>query len=75
MKEERSIRLETLNNDKEKEILLLMKSKGTCVYGEIIRQTRLSYSKGKELIYSLLNKGYLRYVGRSTKLELAVGVH
>lgn len=74
MKEEKSIRIETLTNEKEKEILLLLKHQEQCIYGEIIRQTNLSYSKGKEIIFSLLNKGYVRYVGRTTKIELAIEV-
>ncbi|MCU4156115.1 hypothetical protein J1N10_09000 [Carboxylicivirga sp. A043] len=72
MKEVKSIKLTSLNNEIEKEILLLLKEEGQCIYGEIIKQSNLSYNKGKETIYSLINKGYIRYAGRSTKLELAI---
>lgn len=72
MKEVKSIKLTSLSNEKEKEILLLLQQQGQCIYGEIIRQTNLSYSKGKEVIYSLVSKGYVRYVGRTTKIELAI---
>jgi predicted transcriptional regulator len=74
MEEGKSIRIETLTNEKEKEILLLLKEQKQCIYGEIIRQTNLSYSKGKELIFSMLSKGYVRYVDRTTKIELAVEI-
>ncbi|WP_439182822.1 hypothetical protein [Carboxylicivirga taeanensis] len=69
-----TIKLETLNNQKEKEILALLSKNKECIYGEIIRQTNLSYSKGKELIFSLISRGYIQYKGRTTKLELAVEV-
>lgn len=72
MKEVKSIKLTSLTN--EKEILLLLKQQGQCIYGEIIRQSNLSYSKGKEVIYSLISRGYVRYVGRTTKIELAVEI-
>ena len=74
MKEVKSIKLTSLTNEKEKEILLLLKQQGQCIYGEIIRQSNLSYSKGKEVIYSLISRGYVRYVGRTTKIELAVEI-
>ncbi len=74
MKHPQPIRLDELNNQKEKEILALLKENKECIYGEIIKQTNLSYSKGKEVIFSLISKGYIQYVGRSTKLKLAVEV-
>ncbi len=70
MKEVKSVKLTSVS--KEKEILLLLQQQGQCIYAEIIRQTNLSYSKGKEVIYSLVSKGYIRYVGRTAKIELAI---
>lgn len=74
MKHPQPIRLDELKNQKEKEILALLNENKECIYGEIIKQTNLSYSKGKEVIFSLISKGYIQYVGRSTKLKLAVEV-
>ncbi len=68
------IRLESIRDPKEKEILALLKEQEECIYGDIIKQTNLSYSKGKELIYALISKGFIKYKGRSTKLELAIEV-
>lgn len=74
MNKAQSIKLESIDDPKEKEILALLKEDEECIYGEIIKRTNLSYSKGKELIFSLISKGYIQYIGRSTKLKLAIEV-
>lgn len=54
----------------EREILLLIKKKGKCLYGNIFRELNLSQTKGAAAILSLTNKGYIKNVGRSSFYEL-----
>ena len=75
MRENKQIELEEIKNPVEREILLLIDENKQCLYGEIIRKLELSYTKGQELIYSLLTKGYIKYVERTPKLELTVDIH
>jgi hypothetical protein len=66
------IDLQNINNPFEKDILMLLNKKEKCIYGEIIRELRISTTKGQEAIYSLLNKGMVRHSGRTSYLELNV---
>lgn len=70
----KQIDLEKIKNPVEREILLLINENEQCLYGEIIRKLELSYTKGQELIYSLLTKGYIKYVERTPKLELTAEI-
>lgn len=54
----------------EKEILLLLESKGKCLYGNIFNELNLSPRKGAALMLSLLTKGYIRNVGTTSSYEL-----
>ena len=71
---DRQIDLEKIKNPVEREILLLIEENQQCLYGEIIRKLELSYTKGQELIFSLLTKGYIKYVEKTPKLELTADI-
>jgi hypothetical protein len=58
----------------EREILLLLKKKEKCLYGNIFKELNLSYSKGAELIFSLVKKGFIRNVGTTSYYELNVDI-
>jgi len=70
--QEKELHIEQVKNPFEKDILLLLQKKKTCIYGEIIKELRISTAKGQEAIYSLLNKGFIRHKSRSSYLELTV---
>jgi hypothetical protein len=71
----KQIDLKEIENPTERKILLLINKNDECLYGEIIRKLELSCRKGQELIYSLLTKGYIKYVERTPKLELAAKIN
>jgi hypothetical protein len=72
MNRKRKIALDEIDNQKEREVLILLKRKGKYVYGNIIKDLRLPVSKGQELIFSLISKGYIRHVDKSSFIELNV---
>ncbi len=59
----------------EHEVITLIKEKEECRYGDVIKELRLSYSKGQETIYSLVSKGLIQFIGRSSKLKLATNAN
>ena len=56
----------------EKKILLLLESKGKCLYGNIFKELNLSQTVGAHAILSLVTKGFVKNVGVSSYYELAV---
>ena len=56
----------------ELQVLLLLEKKGKCLYGNILKELKIAYTKGAEIILSLTNKGYIRNAGRSSYYELAI---
>ncbi len=72
MEEERKLNIQTLKNPAEKEIIMLLQNHEEYLYGNIIKELNLSHTKGQEHIYSLVSKGLIKYIGRTSKLELAV---
>jgi len=69
---EEELHIEQVKNPFEKDILLLLQKKKTCIYGEIMKELKISSAKGQKAIYSLLNKGFIRHKNRSSYLELNV---
>lgn len=68
------IDIKQIKNPTEKEILLFIDQKKQCRYGELFKSLNLSYRKGQELVYSLVSKGYLEFIGRSSDLQLTAPV-
>ncbi|MCW0483418.1 hypothetical protein [Gaoshiqia sediminis] len=53
------IKLEKIDNDTERDIILLLKEKEKCMMGDILMNLRLSYRRGKQHINSLLSKNWI----------------
>jgi predicted transcriptional regulator len=66
------IKIKSIDNPFEKEILLYLKQNGKSIYGEIIKELKISGRRGQEAINSLLNKGFVKYPEKSTHIELNV---
>lgn len=72
MKLKNKVDIQKIRNPLEKDILLHLKKKDKCIYGEIIKELQLSNARGQEAIYSLLNKGLIKHKDRSSFIELNV---
>ena len=68
----KSVYLYEIENPKEKEILKLLKVKGECLYGDIIKQLTISATEGQRIIFSLLKRGLIRFQSRTSNIELNV---
>ena len=68
--ENRTIDITKIKNPKERAVLLLIGQKKQYRYGELIKSLNLSYRNGQELVYSLVSRGYVEFVGRSSELRL-----
>lgn len=72
MKERSELELENINNPFEKDILLFLKRNGQCIYGDIIKELKISGRRGQEAIYSLLQKGLVKHKDKTSYIELNV---
>ena len=54
----------------EQQVILLLKIKGECLYGNIFKELNLAPTKGAEIILSLANKGYIRNTEKTSYYEL-----
>ena len=70
----KTINIQEINNEFEKDILKLLNEKEKCVYGDIIKELKLSARKGQESIYSLINKGFVKHIDQSSYLKLNVDI-
>lgn len=68
----KTIEIQEISNQLEKDILKLLEEKEKYVYGDIIKELKLSARKGQESIYSLMNKGFVKHVDQSSYLKLNV---
>ena len=66
------IDIDKIKDSPEKDVLMYLDQEGKCIYGEIIRNLKLSTTRGQEAIYSLMNKGLIRHKGKSSLIELNV---
>ncbi|MBN1597728.1 MAG: hypothetical protein JW894_05500 [Bacteroidales bacterium] len=71
MTENKSLILSSVSPE-ERKILLLLEEKGKYLYGNIFKELNLSATKGAELVLSLLSKGYIKNVGKTSFYELNV---
>nr|WP_321486692.1 hypothetical protein [uncultured Draconibacterium sp.] len=69
-----TIDIQEISNQFEKDILKLLEEKEKCVYGDIIKDLKLSDRRGQKLIYSLINKGFVKRVDQSSYLKLNVDI-
>ena len=69
MSEKKIIDISQLS-DEEQCVLLLLKRKGRCLYGNIFKELNYSQTKGAEIIFSLISKGYIQNAGKSSYYEL-----
>jgi hypothetical protein len=70
----RTVYLEEIENPKEKEILNLLNTKGSCRYGNVFKQLSISANEGQQLVFSLLSKGMIKFQYHSSNLELNVNL-
>ena len=70
----KTISIVNIENEKEKDILNLLKTKGTCMYGNIIKELSISATEGQPIITSLLNRGLIKYQSHSSHIELNVKI-
>jgi len=68
----KTVYLDEIKSLKETEVLTLLKSKGVCMYGDIIKKLGISQTEGQQIIFSLLSRGLIRYQYRSSYLELNI---
>ncbi len=73
-KENKSIDIQSINDPSERDILLLLKAKGNCIYGDIIRELQISVTKGQSAIFSLIQKGLIKHVEKSSVIKLNVDI-
>ena len=69
-----TIGIQKISNQFEKDILILLNEKEKYVYGDIIKDLKLSARRGQELISSLLNKGLVKRIDQSSYLKLNVDI-
>jgi predicted DNA-binding transcriptional regulator len=72
MNDKTEVKIKSVDNPFEKDILLFLKQNGNSIYGEIIKELKISGRRGQEAINSLLNKGFVKYPEKSTHIELNV---
>lgn len=70
----RTIDIQEISNQFEQDILKLLDEKEKYVYGDIIKDLKLSARKGQVLIHSLINKGLVKRVDQSSYLKLNVNI-
>nr|WP_321355452.1 hypothetical protein [uncultured Draconibacterium sp.] len=70
----RTIDIQEISNQFEQDILKLLDEKEKYVYGDIIKDLKLSARKGQILIHSLINKGLVKRVDQSSYLKLNVDI-
>jgi len=68
----KSVYWQEIENPKEKEILKLLKVRGECLYGEIIKQLAISATEGQRIIFSMLKRGLIRFQSHTSNVELNV---
>ena len=74
MENKKKIKLKSIKDPVERDILTLLKKKGECIYGEIIKELKISSARGQQATYSLITAGYIRHKNRTSKLKLNVEI-
>ena len=72
MNDKKKVDISRVNNPYEKDVLTFLSRNGKCIYGDIIKELKISASKGQEAIYSLLNKGCIKHQDKTSYIELNV---
>lgn len=70
----KTVYLEEIKNPREKNVMVLLNTKGSCMYGNIIQQLSISAREGQHIIFSLLSRGLIKYQYRSSTIELNVKI-
>ncbi|MDX8341054.1 hypothetical protein SLH46_17780 [Draconibacterium sp. IB214405] len=74
MSNKKTIDIQKITNPFEKDILKLLEEKEKYVYGDIIKDLKLSATKGQESILSLIKRGFIKHVDQSSYLKLNVNI-
>ncbi len=74
MNSKNEVEIQNINNPFEKEILLFLKRKGKCIYGDIFKELKISGTRGQEAVYSLLTKGFIKHRDKTSYIELNVAL-
>ncbi len=71
----RTINLEKIDNQTERNIIMLLKQEEQCMMGNILMQLKLSYSKGYKHINSLLSKNWISNTEKSPYFTLNIDIN
>ena len=52
----------TNTSHEEQKVLELLDEKGDCLYGNILKELKIAYTTGAEIIQSLTHKGYIKQI-------------
>lgn len=74
MDNKKTIDIQNITNPFEKDILVLLNEKEQYLYGDIIKDLKLSATKGQVSILSLIKRGFIKQVDQSSYLKLNVNV-
>jgi predicted transcriptional regulator len=74
MANKKTIELKSVENSIERDILLFLNKKGDTIYGDIIKELKLSTVRGQETIYSLINRGFISHKEKTSKLKLNIEI-
>ncbi|MCK3684872.1 hypothetical protein [Maribellus sp. YY47] len=72
MQVRKQLDISKVSNPYEKDILSFLNANGKCIYGEIIKELKISATKGQEAIYSLIHKGHIKQANKTSYIELNV---
>jgi hypothetical protein len=70
MDENKNNNIRKVENTFEKQIVTFLNKKGKCIYGQIFRELKIPTTRGQEAIYSLINKGVVKHIDKSSYIEL-----
>jgi DNA-binding Lrp family transcriptional regulator len=62
-----------MSKQTEKKIIQFLDRNGPSLLGEVVKELRLSYSKGHEYIHKLLRKGKVRHTDPPVHFEVNTG--
>ncbi len=74
MANKKTIELQNVKNPFEKKIITFLDKNGKCIYGEIFRELKIPTAKGQEAMYSLISKGLVQHVDKTSFVELTANI-
>ncbi len=56
-------------------VLRILKKGGPCLYGNVVKKLGVSEMKGIEVMLELITKGFIKHVGKTSKVTLNVDLY